>query len=219
MFHPGWEPSDSVYHLRNTSVPVIRCDCRWLCFLLPPHLLLFKFAPCLPSPHLSSQAVTPQRFSVTEGCRVTNFSMLLRASWKIKTERQSGGCRARVSRLYVILCCKSCPAINLLLCLFLKPFVIMYNILYPALEAATQIQIDSFERILVSRLKSPPLHLSSSDCASVPDLVWTQNRYLALQCFQSSDLECKWWQFSFSPCNKSDVKMYLTRVVVIRLRQ
>lgn len=94
----------------------------------------------------------------------------------------------------------------------------MYNIVYPALEAAAQIQIDSFERISVSRLKLPPLRLSSSDCVSTPDLVWRQSHYLALLCFQSSDLECKWWQFSFSPCNKSDVKMYLTQVIVISLR-
>lgn len=164
-------------------------------FSSPPalHLLSFKFTPCRPSPHLSSQAVTPQRFSVTEGCGVTNFSMLLRASRKEKkkTERQCGGCRARVSRLYVTVCCKSCRAINLFRCLFLKPFVITYNILYAALEASAQIQIDSFERILVSRLKLPPLHLSSSDCASVPDLVWPQSRYLAPLCFQFSDLECK----------------------------
>lgn len=81
--------------------------------------------------------------------------------------------------------------VGLFLCLFLKPFVFAYNILYPALEAAAQIQIDSFERVLVSGLKLPPLHLSSSDRASVPDLVWPQRRYLALLRFQSSDLECK----------------------------
>lgn len=137
---------------------------------------------------------------------------------KKKTKNERGGCWACVSRLYVILRCKSCRAINLFLCLFLKPFVITYNILYAALEAAAQIQIDSFERILVSRIKLPPLHLSSSDCASAPDLVWPQSRYLALPCFQFSDLECKWWQFLFSPHDNSDVKIYLTQVIGISLR-